>query len=206
MTKQEYTLIECLKWFGIPKLPEAKRYILYSAAVVRVLKTDGKEYFAVQTSDSNGNLAIKKDFEESHSIVSIVETYPIDRFYMKAGMKSMDSMTRGDKLLWLMSCRYSFVPGMSELDGLDDAGIDLMCSRVLRLDSWRELSGSLGMRRAGFSLKSQEQSLAEAREAMESDSLSEDARKAAEAREASVSRRTQQKTKKERRVVKRKDM
>lgn len=125
-----------LQCYGLTRLPaKAKQGDLWSDAVVLTRKTDGKEYYAVQGTDRNGNLVIKRDFEDVHSVMEILAVYPTVRIYPKIDGKLLDKVKRERKVSFLDGERrgFGFVPSLAMLEGMDDEGIDELCVRMMRL-------------------------------------------------------------------------
>lgn len=155
MTKQEYTLMECLRWFGIQRLPEKAGSVLplYAAAIVRVLKTDGREYYVVHSAGADGTLCVKADFEESHGIVRVSCVYPVVPVTVTSEGVDVFSQERSWKEGWLCRCGLCFVPSLPELRSMDERDLNDMCLRVLRLRSYREWRRAGGVA-GGFSGRS----------------------------------------------------
>lgn len=81
--KTEESLIDALSYCGLRDLPEPwDKENIWVKALVRLVKSDGIEYYALVEKNGNGEDCIKKVFGGVASIVKILEYYPFS--YLKA--------------------------------------------------------------------------------------------------------------------------
>lgn len=133
---KEITLAEALNRVGKGKLPvRAKDGDLWAEAVVLVLKTNGKEYYALQGTNRHGNLIIKEDYED-HGIVKVINAYPTVKFKAEVDGKSLDKATREEKEKWLGKAPYPIIEKLRIKEMSDDEIDDLLvrCMRMQELD------------------------------------------------------------------------
>lgn len=129
---KEITRVQALQRFGLTRLPKKlAEGEVYAWAVVLCLKTDGREYYCVQGTDTLGNLVIKQDFEE-HGIVEVLSVYPISRTKAELNKKPLEKATRADKVKWLGMCKVTYVPKAEALEGMTDEELDALCIRAIR--------------------------------------------------------------------------
>lgn len=130
---KELTLAEAMNRFGLGRLPaRAKEGDLWAIAIVLVMKTNGKQYYAIQGSDPKGNLVIREDFEGDHGIVSVLSAYPVVKFKAEIDGKPLAKADRLDKEVWLGHVPHPVVEKTS-LGKMTDGEIDDLIIRCLRL-------------------------------------------------------------------------
>lgn len=97
--KEEMSLLECLSWCSVRKLPEEwDKKNVYIKAIGKVKKADGTiSYVAIQ-KDKNGKDKMVKDFGTISAIREVAEIYPylyLDAMYLPTfrGQKKEDRIS-----------------------------------------------------------------------------------------------------------------
>ena len=129
----EVTKALAMQYFGLRRLPaKIKAGDNVVSAVVLLLKTNGKEYYAVQGTDVNGNLVIKADFEERYGIAEIRQVYPVVKFTAELEGKPLEDCGRSDMVEWILKAGVKFIPSRTYLEAMDFEELKKLCIRALR--------------------------------------------------------------------------
>lgn len=138
----EKTRLQAMKKLGVTRMPRKVEPDdgLYTAALVKVLKTDGKEYWCVRDADFDGRLRIKCDFEPTYGIREVLEVRPTETIKAEIDGKPLDKMPRKEKEKWLTASnnwktrmRKERETVSVDVGALTDEELDDLCVRVLRI-------------------------------------------------------------------------
>lgn len=133
-TKTERTKLEAMAFFGLSRMP--KKHVqghCYTKAIAKVRKYDGNFYYVAQTSDETGNMRVAKDFEDIYAIKEIVEVYPIDAFIPQTKRNTLQTMSREERIAFIMEYGENIVPCMDSLQEMEDNHLFAICMRIFRL-------------------------------------------------------------------------
>lgn len=101
-TKQtRESLLQCLSWCGLSQLPEPyEGEGVWLKAIVRVVKADGGEYYAVMSKTNNAENRIVKVFGPVAAIVKTVAVYPYEWLH-KAYLPVFKGNSKKDRIEYL---------------------------------------------------------------------------------------------------------
>ena len=110
---KEQTLMECLKWCGVPSLPEKDdKENIWIKAIALVAKSDGSESYCVLGKDANLENRIIKDFGATSIIRVIKEVYPY-HFLSAVYMPEFKGKGKEERINWL--AKHGVKEDLSEL-------------------------------------------------------------------------------------------
>lgn len=140
----EMSRLKAMQYLHLTRMPKKVNHgEIWSCSIVRVMKNNGMEYYAVQGIDSEGNLIIKADFEELHSIVKVVESYPILPFKPCIDKKPIDMCSVEEMSNWLSSTLAERGMEAEDLEGVGDYELFVKCIRLMRKINYSEVLSKL---------------------------------------------------------------
>lgn len=98
---KELSLLDCLKWAGVPRLPEVDdKENIWIRAIALVQKADGSQSYVVMGRDDVLEHTYIKDFGNISLIREVLSIHPYD-FLVEANMPMFKTKKREERIEWL---------------------------------------------------------------------------------------------------------
>lgn len=112
---KEMSLIECLKWCDVAKLPEKDDgENIWIKAIALVQKADGSENYVAMMKDKDLKNKIVKDFGSVSIVKNVVEIYPYS-YLLSAYMPEFKTKKKEERIAYLVKCNGGNAEELAEL-------------------------------------------------------------------------------------------